>query len=1074
MIGARVTAAAFVLGMSLSGPPTVGVALADSGADAASGSNASTPGGDQPGGNQPAPAQRGRAQTASRPDSPAPGSRRPRTAPQIPVRPAAESDAPSARDQAGVDSELPAVTVVRPTRPEAAPNPSGIASGTQPIADTAVVSAPEGPDLISVPAADVRPAAAESPHTDDPRTVPGPEMPVTGHPAAAVAPAAVAPPELHVTGALERLVDSVGNWLATLPVTPLTDVMSGALWLVRRAVVPVGSGLWSPALCAVCTGQLHAPSGQVLTVVNRVDGEAGSLRDVLSKAADGDVIRFSPLLSHATLTLTQGALDIDTSVRIEGSQQTLDAAGRSRIMVLDQAGTTIALSGLNFANGVAPGDPARSTMGGAILADSVTLNICGARFSGNSAVATDPAEGDASFMQSGLGGAIAAFGSTVTISDSDFGDNKAAGADNNADQQPSSGLGGAIFAENSAMTLMDTRFTGNSATGGSGTRPIAAFFSADGGLGAGGAVFASGGSLSATGVTFAHNSARGGDGLDGSASNPYGNGVGGGGNASGGALWMVGPGRYEDPIPLDLTGVLFCDNTATGGSAGAQGLPTLAAQQGGRASGGGFGAVEWVAVTMDDVTLRDNLAQGGGAGANASAAGNNTGTGGVAQGGGALLVSPSSIQATHLSVRHNTARGGRGADAPDSGTEAGEGGYAYGGGVLVNNATGSLAIPALVIPVGIRQAEFVDNSVVGGEAGTGAVPASGLGAGGLAQGGGLDFTSLFETRLVGVRFIGNTARAGQGKSAAGGALINPFATPNPGETASLQIQNSLFRGNTAVGGDDAANVSYRETKGGGFYNLGLGTVVSGSWFAANRAVGGDDTGSGHLGSALGGAIYSEASRDPSIAIFNTTFADNSALGGRRRSDGESIAERSSGEAHGGALYAANGTTTVNGGKFVGNKAVARTPGDHTAQGGAIEIASPAIDYTNYLATTGVRFTWNQAVSRTGAARGGAVAFNGDAFVDDGSRFFGNAARSGWGTGSAYGGALYLERDSRLNGTSVTDNRAVADHGFGGGIALPNGPQVLTQVQTDVRGNWARTAGNNVWWPDGAPPTAEIA
>lgn len=851
--------------------------------------------------------------------------------------------------------------------------------------------------------------------------------------------------------------------------TPITDLLSGALWMVRRTVVPVGSGPGSPAACVSrCASETSsaAPAARVLTVTNRVDGETGSLREVLGEAQSGDVIRFAPRLRGATLKLTQGELDINASVRIEGTRQTLDADGLSRIMVLDEPGTSIALDGLIFAHGAAPGDPVRGTAGGAILADGVILEVSRSRFVGNSAAATQPALPDSGYMQSGLGGAIAAFTSIVAVSDADFVDNRAAGADNTNDQQPSSGLGGAVFAQDSTVTLRNSRFTGNAAGGGSGLDPIEAFFSADGGLGAGGAIFATGGPLSADGVTFQRNTATGGDGLDGSADNPYGNGVGAGGNASGGALWVVGRGRDNgDPVHLDLTRVQFSGNTAAGGAAGAQGLPSLAAQQGGRTGGGAFGAVEWVAVSLADVTVRDSLAQGGGVGANAALAGTNVGTGGVAQGGGVLLISPSSVQATHLSVRHNTARGGQGADSADgSGTQAGEGGYAYGGGVLMNNATGSLTIPVAIIPVGIRQSEIVGNRAIGGKPGAGPVPANGLGAGGIASAGGMDLTSVFDTRLVGLRFIGNTARAGQGKSAAGGGLINPYSQPPPGESASLQIQNSVFRGNTAVGGDDGGNQSYRETKGGGFYNLGLGTVVSGSLFIGNSAVGGNDTGSGHLGSGQGGAIYSEASVDPSIEVFNTTFAGNAALGGRRLAGGESPAEPSSGQARGGAVFAANGTTTINGGAFLWNRAAVRAVGDHTAAGGAIEIGSVVDGYINDLITTGTRFVSNAASSKTGVAAGGALAFNGGSFVDDGSTFSGNEARSGHRSGSAYGGALLLEQSTRLNGTTVTRNRALAGQGFGGGIALPPGPDVLTTVQTDVRHNRATTAGDQLWWP----------
>lgn len=514
--------------------------------------------------------------------------------------------------------------------------------------------------------------------------------------------------------------------------------------------------------------------------------------------------------------------------------------------------------------------------------------------------------------------------------------------------------------------------------------------------------------------------------------------------------------------------MLFHENTAIGGSAGAQGLATLGAQQGGRGNGGAFGTAEWVAVSLADVTVHDNLAQGGGVGPNAADAGTNTGTGGVAQGGGVFLISPSSVQATNLSVRENTARGGKGADSrADSGTEAGEGGYSYGGGLRVDNATGSLEIKPAIIPVSIRQSELVRNRSIGGDPGTGPVPEDGLGAGGLAQGGGLDFTSLFETRLVGVRFIGNVAIATQGKSAAGGALINAYSATRPGDDpATLQIQNGIFRGNSVVGGDDAANQSYRETQGGAFYNLGSGTVVSGSRFARNSAVGGNDTGSGHVGSGLGGAVYSEASSDPSISIFNTTFVGNSALGGRRLVAGESLVEPASGEAHGGGLYAANGTTTITGGAFVRNAAKVRARGERVAEGGAIEIGTAGEEYTNYLNTTGVLLTSNDASSITGIALGGAVSFKGTAFADDGSTFRRNAATSGHSAGSAYGGALLLEQETRLTGTTITHNRALANQGFGGGIALPLGPDVLTQAQNDLRRNRASTAGAQVWWPAG--------
>lgn len=863
-------------------------------------------------------------------------------------------------------------------------------------------------------------------------------------------------------GPVERFLNDVGQLLSTLPATPITDFLGGSLWLVRRSLTSLGSVVrtWAPAVCA-CAGGV--PTAPVLTVTSAVDGASGSLRAVLGSASNGDVIRFAPNLWRATLALTEGELDINASVRIEGTGQTLDADGLSRIMVLDQPGTSISLSGLTFADGSAPGDPARATAGGAILAEGVTVEICGSSFIGNQAVSAGPAAAGANFVQFGLGGAIAAIRSAVSITDSVFKGNRTAGGDNITDQQASSALGGAIYAEDTELVLLRSQFIDNSAIGGSGVVPIEDFPTSDGGRAAGGAIYSSAGALSVTEVDFRRNSVTGGNGLDGSESNPYGNEVGAGGNAFGGAVWIEGRGAASGTtVPLDLQQVIFRSNTATGGLSGAQGSSTLAGKQGGRANGGAVGAVLWIAITLTDVTLEDNLALGGAARPNAAGGGDlNRQTGGVAQGGGLFVESPQNVFATRLSARYNAAEGGTGGDsAPDSGTAAGEGGYAYGGALLISNSGGLAAPP--VVPLSITDSELVGNRAVGGRPGTGPAPSDGEGAGGLALGGGLNLTSLFNAGLTGVRIIGNAAVAGQGKPATGGGLMNPFGEPAPGEDAELRILNSLFRGNAALGGDDGGNPTYRTTQGGAFFNNGY-TRISGSRFQGNSAIGGNDTGSGHVGSGFGGAIFSEGT-GPLLTIDGSTFVDNSAVGGRRLVSGEPTVEPASGEARGGAIGAATGDITITGGDFVGNEAIVRVAGERIAAGAAIDIPVPPAGYVTYLTSTAVRFFSNVATSVTGPATGGAIAFSGDAFADSGSVFSGNEARSGRQSGSAYGGALFLETDSRLLGSLITHNRASAASGFGGGIALPYGPDVLTEVQTSVRRNAAATAGDDVWFP----------
>lgn len=1030
---AHVAGATLALSLSLAGPQALGVAVADT--DQADTTHRST-----------AESARSALEAPHRTQS-APEA--PRQAPSAaPTRPAsARRNAESGSRSAHRAPANPAASIRRSAELPSASRP-----------------------VVSVPAAD---SGQRSTVAVDPLPRPANASVIeSAAPTAAVAdgslPTAVAAPQaLTAAGPAQQVLNTIGQLLTNLPATPLTDVLTGSLWLVRRALTAIETavGSWGPTACAC------APSGdvvgQVLTVTNSVDGAPGSLRDVLATASDGDVIRFAPTLRHANLLLTEGELDVDASVRIEGSGQILDADSMSRIMRLDQPGTSIALSGLTFANGTAPGDPTLATAGGAILADGVALQICGVTFTGNSAISAGAASPESGFTQYGLGGAIAAFASTLSIHDSAFVGNTATGADNDSQQQPSGALGGAIFAEESEITLLRSQFTGNAAFGGSGVTPIETVPSAEGGWAAGGAVYTTRAALTATEVTFTGNSVTGGDGLDGSAEHPYGNDVGSGGSGSGGALWIQGNGQgSEDVVALNLNRVVFQNNIATGGSAGSQGSALLAGQQGGRGIGGALGAVDWVAITLADVTVADNLAQGGGVGPNAPDSGANTGTGGVGQGGGAFLESPASVDAVRLSVRDNTARGGRGADsAPDSGTEAGEGGYAYGGGIFLTNGTGGLYEPA-VIPVGIRDTEIVGNRAVGGEKGDGPVPDGGLGAGGLAQSGGLDMISLFSSQLVGVRFIGNTAIAGQGKFAAGGALSNPFGAPPEGVDANLLILNSFFRANSAIGGDDAANPVYRRSEAGAFLHNGSGTVISGSRFEGNSVIGGNDTGSGHVGSATGGAI-SNVGGDPIITIFDTAFVDNAVLGGRRVAAGESLIEPDSGEARGGAISSEGGTVSINGGSFVGNRAVDRSDGHRVASGGAIDIPVPFEGYVGYLETTAVRFAHNSATSPTGQARGGAVAFNGNGYTDNGSFFIGNTVRSGHHEGSAAGGALFLEQTSRLTGTTVVLNRARGNQGFGGGIALPNGPEVLTPTLTTIGWNRATTAGDDVWWPSQA-------
>ena len=80
--------------------------------------------------------------------------------------------------------------------------------------------------------------------------------PVTAQPVAATPAQTVSP----IAVAVERFLDGVGPWLAGFPANPITEQLSGALWLIRRTLFPVGDGVgqWGTAACVAtkdCSGQ---------------------------------------------------------------------------------------------------------------------------------------------------------------------------------------------------------------------------------------------------------------------------------------------------------------------------------------------------------------------------------------------------------------------------------------------------------------------------------------------------------------------------------------------------------------------------------------------------------------------------------------------------------------------------------------------------------------------------------------------------------------------------------------------------------------------------------------------------
>src|SRR5215469_10220657 len=134
----------------------------------------------------------------------------------------------------------------------------------------------------------------------------------------------------------------------------------------------------------------------VITVTNGNDSGAGSLRQALADANDGDTINFDA--SVATVTLTTAELAIDKSLTLSGAPQmvTVERASQTEFRIFHvMPGHSVEIDGLTVYGGRITGDN-----GGGILNDNSTLTIAHCTVSGNAIVST------ASSNNSNFGGGI--------------------------------------------------------------------------------------------------------------------------------------------------------------------------------------------------------------------------------------------------------------------------------------------------------------------------------------------------------------------------------------------------------------------------------------------------------------------------------------------------------------------------------------------------------------------------------------------------------------------------------------------------------------------------------------------
>ena len=300
-------------------------------------------------------------------------------------------------------------------------------------------------------------------------------------------------------------------------------------------------------------------------------------------------------------------------------------------------------------------------------------------------------------------------------------------------------------------------------------------------------------------------------------------------------------------------------------------------------------------------------------------------------------------------------------------------------------------------------------------------------------GGALYLSRADVVTVVGSRFIQNRSNPGgdSGLPAFGGAIHADASSQI------LNVEDSVFRGNEALGGANSAGGG-GNGRGGAIFGTSVSRGgITGSVFEGNRAVGGAGTGLGGAGS--GGAL--DVRTAPMLTGTNAVFRGNRAIGGTGATEG--------GNATGGAI--AGGAVDFVDVVLEDNRSVAGD-GDlgGAAFGGAITLSEAYFERVS--------------VSRNAALGGGGVdgvgggALGGGLFIRVIADLLnvtlaqntaqGGSATGAGGGGPASGGGVFIDFDNGstfFRHTTIADNIAQGGEGLagsgggtGGGLRLEEG------------------------------------
>jgi hypothetical protein len=309
---------------------------------------------------------------------------------------------------------------------------------------------------------------------------------------------------------------------------------------------------------------------------------APNLRSAIANAAQTGDLTDTIVVPSGTINLNFGVLGIKTglvlNIQTASGTTTIDAALKSRVLIVDQ-GATVTAQSLIFSHGFS------TKSGGAILNDGIlTLQ--------HSRVVNSQVVGAKQYYDVWGGGIDNEY--SLTIDDCTIADNWVLGAALTLSTGMGQSVHGGGLYNNGILTVSHCTFSGNALGGGSNESPTSTFV--QGGNAYGGAIAFPGNSVGAVSIhdsTFSNNQVAGGQ-IRIAATQGF------GGYGLGGAIYQE-PNNLQDLMIVNCT-IAF--NSAIGGSAQTFDLASLA----GGAQGGGL----WLGARAHLIhdTIADNRAGG--------------------------------------------------------------------------------------------------------------------------------------------------------------------------------------------------------------------------------------------------------------------------------------------------------------------------------------------------------------------------------------------------------------------------------------------------------------------------------